>query len=337
MPTKERSALIQAGQSPTLYESLASVSPPWSSSRTCLPGLLVDTSEELERNYRDWVTSSKSLSSSVRRTLARRIGENGFLLWPTARARKKYQAGEYGDNSGPPSMNSLNFAATMWPTACASPEAPNMNSNTVNGPTSLGEASTMWPTADGSISQDGETPETWLARRKKLKETADNGNGCGTPLAMASQLWATPCGTDGKRGNELPEKSKNRKRGKPKILNYDAIQWASPAARDWKSGEASEEILSRNARPLNEQALMFPCSLPDPEPGDTSALAHTAVTLPFLLIETLPDGSKCLNIDQTLPRRLNTKFVRWLMGQGASINCADSETQSCRLVRRLLS
>ena len=36
--------------------------------------------------------------------------------------------------------------------------------------------------------QLGETPHTWLARRERLKATHQNGNGCGTPLAMAVQL-----------------------------------------------------------------------------------------------------------------------------------------------------
>ena len=33
--------------------------------------------------------------------------------------------------------------------------------------------------------------------------------------------------------------------------------WATPAARDWKNGQASDETLNRNARPLNEQATML--------------------------------------------------------------------------------
>ena len=30
-------------------------------------------------------------------------------------------------------------------------------------------------------------------------------------------------------------------------------QWSTPAARDWKNGQASAETMERNARPLNEQ------------------------------------------------------------------------------------
>ena len=49
---------------------------------------------------------------------------------------------------------------------------------------------------------DGEGVETWLARRERLKQTQQNGNGCGTPLSIAVQLsgsaWPTPTATDAK-------------------------------------------------------------------------------------------------------------------------------------------
>jgi hypothetical protein len=32
--------------------------------------------------------------------------------------------------------------------------------------------------------------------------------------------------------------------------------WGTPAARDWKSGDASQDTLDRNARPLNELAML---------------------------------------------------------------------------------
>lgn len=34
--------------------------------------------------------------------------------------------------------------------------------------------------------------------------------------------------------------------------------WATPSARDWRSGDASPETMDRNARPLNEQATHWP-------------------------------------------------------------------------------
>ncbi len=36
-------------------------------------------------------------------------------------------------------------------------------------------------------------------------------------------------------------------------LRTAVVKWATPTARDWKSGKASQETMERNARPLSEQ------------------------------------------------------------------------------------
>lgn len=60
-----------------------------------------------------------------------------------------------------------------------------------------------WPTPAAANPNDGEDLATWLARRERLKETAKNGNGCGTPLAIAIQMWPTPTARDYKNvGNQ---------------------------------------------------------------------------------------------------------------------------------------
>ena len=35
------------------------------------------------------------------------------------------------------------------------------------------------------------------------------------------------------------------------------VGWATPSARDWKNGQASDETMNRNARPLNEMAVQL--------------------------------------------------------------------------------
>ena len=42
------------------------------------------------------------------------------------------------------------------------------------------------------MANDGEGPETWLTRRERVKETANNGNGMGMPLTIAVRLLPTP-------------------------------------------------------------------------------------------------------------------------------------------------
>lgn len=48
------------------------------------------------------------------------------------------------------------------------------------------------------------------------------------------------------------------RKGGPQDLMQAALltAWGTPAARDWKNGEASQETLDKNARPLSEQAIL---------------------------------------------------------------------------------
>lgn len=65
------------------------------------------------------------------------------------------------------------------------------------------QARLTWPTPAAANPNDGEDLATWLARRERLKETAKNGNGCGTPLAIAIRMWPTPTARDYKNvGNQ---------------------------------------------------------------------------------------------------------------------------------------
>jgi hypothetical protein len=50
----------------------------------------------------------------------------------------------------------------------------------------------LWPTPDASVANDGETLESWQARREREKAKGRNGNGFGTPLAVAVRLYPSP-------------------------------------------------------------------------------------------------------------------------------------------------
>lgn len=67
-----------------------------------------------------------------------------------------------------------------------------------------GRSGKMLPTPNASVAQDGETPETWLARREKIKAKGINGNGMGTPLTIAVQPLPTPRARDWKGNDPNP-------------------------------------------------------------------------------------------------------------------------------------
>lgn len=51
--------------------------------------------------------------------------------------------------------------------------------------------SSLWPTASASVSNDGETQESWERRRVRNLEKRINGNGMGVPLTIAATQWPT--------------------------------------------------------------------------------------------------------------------------------------------------
>lgn len=58
----------------------------------------------------------------------------------------------------------------------------------------------LLPTPSAGNFNDGETPESWEARRERQKARGINGNGMGTPLTVAVQLLPTPLASDGEKG-----------------------------------------------------------------------------------------------------------------------------------------
>lgn len=93
--------------------------------------------------------------------------------------------------------------------------------------------------------------ERMLERRAECKERTGNGNGFGLTLGQQAMLVTGP----GLAG------------------------WATPSARDWKSGDASETTLARNARPLNEQAVNYcpPSTSGESSPAGTASTAGLAL------------------------------------------------------------
>jgi len=192
--------------------------------------------------------------------------------WPTPRAEDSESCGNH-----PGATDSLTGVIKMWATPDANPEAPNSGTNrgkdygvarrrlTVQG---LGNQAMLWqtpnsrdgdkwnnrapgsghnnnlsghvahwPTPSGSVAQDGgESVESWDARREILKQTANNGNGAGEPLTIASlrclsSLPAPQTSTPGERSLESGQTS--RRRLNPRfvswLMNLPSPVWTSLA------------------------------------------------------------------------------------------------------------
>jgi DNA (cytosine-5)-methyltransferase 1 len=81
----------------------------------------------------------------------------------------------------------------------------------------------LLPTLVAGAFNDGESVESWLARRARQKKLGRNGNGIGTPLAIAIRLLPTPLASDGaaerspQLGGRRPSGTK-RQIGLPEVI-----------------------------------------------------------------------------------------------------------------------
>jgi hypothetical protein len=102
-------------------------------------------------------------------------------------------------------------------------------------------------THTGGLDLDGQvihwTTPTAHDQHERHQTHAQGGN----PITNQVHQWQTPA-TDSFRSRGGDRKGEQG-------LDQQARLWGTPSARDWKSGDASEETMNRNARrPLNEQA-----------------------------------------------------------------------------------
>ena len=195
---------------------------------------------------------------------------------------------------------------SAWPTVKASDGehgGPNMRGS--KGDLPLPSAAAMWPTPDGQVIE-GDT--AWKERREREKAKGRNGNGFGLTIAMAASLWPTPDTTnvgDGTpyemlQANLLARRERTRvavqegrvKAGSGRSENLamavQAPMWATPQSRDYKDGADPAATIPTNGM-LGRQAPRT--AMPGPESSQSDP--------------TSPPQS---------PRRLNPRFVEWLMG-----------------------
>ena len=141
-------------------------------------------------------------------------------------------------------------ASSSWPTAQAHDATGPRGKNNVFAdhhykPHDLAMAGKNWATPNW---HDGSRPGS------------DATSTQGANLKRDAEIWQTP-GTDsfrqrsGNRSNEMG-------------LDQQARFFPTPSARDWKSGQASDATMEKNARPLNEIAERFPSLPPDPQTND---------------------------------------------------------------------
>ena len=309
-------------RSRTFLESFPSVNPPWYFLKMFQPGLEGDTSKQSEKNYRDWVMQSKNRSSLLRKALERAIKESGCLSllyphtqeppstggpqWPTPQAMDQANAHpprlkgdrQTQDPSCPGSYRGdLKDFAMTWQT----PRSHEVGEYTLDGGCVEKKRATLTGQA-----QLWTTPQAHdvTMRGSGQKPCSKAGNAC---LARDAANWPTP-NAGGGGGDRGPNpgldaaRARHAARGVNKQISLRdaAVRWPTPNARDFKSGEASQDTMEKNSRPLND------------------AVTHWEPQASLPQVQPTPDGETSSEITPGLPqllpkKRLNPLFDCWVM------------------------
>ena len=204
---------------------------------------LFSDSIPFSRRYADWVIAVRQ-ACSRRQKLARRTEESGCLSWGTPEANQGAETAAQRPSRIETGRTTeyLGRQVAMWPTisvgdADSGQTRPSPSRCGGAEHESLRVATAMW-----------QTPQ-----QPQGGGTSRSGNRMGEPLLDGqARNWPTPNTADAKTSPDCPHKG-----GNP-TLPMEAALWPTPASRDHKSGQASDETMDKNARPLNEIAERWP-------------------------------------------------------------------------------
>lgn len=297
-----------------------------------------------------WVTALKA-DSTRRRKWARRTNARASFSWPTATASADKQ-GTHPHPDPKAGRALVTTARSIWPTPTTdeqdSPtprpsrtglQTEYLGKTVAKWPTPLGtergdcpseqarhtpdlrSQAATWPTPQARDETSPDAPESGNWRRKEEAGYAIDLNSL-TAAWVPPPNWRTPTTTD----TGVPPDHLTTKDGQPPTLGVRLYRedgqggrinntvtleaqigiWPTPRAADFRSGEVSDATLAKNARPLTEAATRwaYHTSLPDPQsatPGRLFSLVPPASPPP----SPTPPSAK---------RRLNPRFVEWLMG-----------------------
>lgn len=176
-----------------------------------------------------------------------------------------------------------------------------------------------WPSADAGAINDGESLETFEARRQRNLEKGYNGNGQGTPLAVRAAEFPAPPWPTATTNPQGPNTGKTRENGR--VANRFTDQclarvaetfptklWATASARDHKG--INQHLSTRGTLDqLPNQAEAYP---PTPPPETTTGAGCGYSELIQLLCRLF--GVQSEAEFRAIPKALSPRFVEFLMG-----------------------
>ncbi len=161
---------------------------------------------------------------------------------------------------------------SFWPTATAS-EGSNLNSNQVNGPTSLREAADQWRTPDAPSSSSG-----------PRNRQGSIGHGHQTTIGEQAEHWATPDAGVRRGFNKSPSPGASLR----PLISKQTEQWATPNVPNGGRVLSPEEVLSRGATDRGKRQVGLEMETQYWEPDQWATPAERDYRAP----NSLPDAER---------------------------------------------
>lgn len=157
----------------------------------------------------------------------------------------------------------------------------------------------MFATPCAGRFNESEPLEKWEARRQRVKALKKNGNGFGAPLGVQVRMFPTPTVTGNNNRKGLSPKSGDG------LATAVRRMFATPQARDFRTGEGKRWVDEKRSRNLNDQVAFLSGHrlLPTPTCQDSSNNAG----------ESQFDRNS-LPLNAVVGGALNPEWVEWLMG-----------------------
>jgi hypothetical protein len=237
-------------------------------------------------------------------------------LWPTAKAEWSGPDRKRRDTGKP--QSDLPTRVSMWPTPIATDgeKAPNHYSRGPSNP-GLPMRAKLWPGPDAQVMNFYEEPETFLVRKARQQEKRINGDGMGTPLAMAVKMWPAPISRDHRSGYASEDTLEENARP---LNEFVVSMWRTPTASDPKRGDRPDWTPDPKAgeHSLNRQAMLWSTPTVNGNSNRKGSSEESGDGLRTQACDrfSLPDPTNSTTgaMSSSERRTLNPLFVEWLMG-----------------------
>ena len=151
----------------------------------------------------------------------------------------------------PSLLGDLDECSVTWPRSGMTAGGLCWELPTLERPTAANDSGLWVPTPCATDARPITGGNLYVTETGTVRHMRPDGKSSNRGLAASAAMWPTPTSSLGTNGGRVtPAKARE---GGTLIEALSARTFATPTARDWRSGKASQATHDRNSRPLSEQ------------------------------------------------------------------------------------